>query len=126
MCRKVAECALNKSKEIEIWGDGNQTRSFMYIDDCIEGTMRVFNHHKFDIFNIGSEEQVSINTLLDTVEDVAGNKFPRKNVVGPRGVLNRNSNNEKVREILKWEPTIKLRDGIEKTYQWIYNQMSPV
>jgi nucleoside-diphosphate-sugar epimerase len=88
--------------------------------------MKVFNHHKFDIFNIGSEEQVSINKLLDTVEDVAGSKFPRKNVVGPRGVLNRNSNNEKVREILKWEPTIKLRDGIEKTYQWIYDKMSTV
>lgn len=126
MCRKVAECMLGKHKEIEVWGTGRQTRSFMYIDDCINGTMKVFNHYKFDIFNVGSEEQVEINKLLDTVEEVAGKQFPRKYIHGPIGVINRNSNNDKVRKELNWEPTISLHDGIAKTYEWIYDRISSV
>ena len=124
MCRKVAECVLGKHKEIEVWGTGLQTRSFMYITDAIDGIIKVFNHYKFDIFNVGSEEQVMINELLDKVEIVAGKNFPRKHIHGPIGVINRNSNNAKVRKELAWEPKIKLQHGINETYKWIYDQMS--
>lgn len=124
MCRKVAECVLGKHKEVEVWGTGLQTRSFMYITDAIDGIVKVFDHYKFDIFNVGSEEQVMINDLLDKVEIAAGKSFPRKHIHGPIGVINRNSNNDKVRKELEWEPKVRLQHGINETYKWIYDQMS--
>ena len=112
--------------EIEIWGDGHQTRSFMYIDDCIKGTQAIMNSEEVTFpINLGSEEKVSINELVDVVEKIAGVKLKRNyNLSAPKGVNGRNSENTLIRESLGWDPSISLLAGMEKTYAWIYDQMT--
>jgi GDP-D-mannose 3', 5'-epimerase len=124
ICRKVIEAKLSGRHEIEIWGDGNQTRSFTYIDDCIVGTQMILNSDFVDPINLGSSELVSINQLVDIVEEIAGIKLKRTyNLSAPRGVNGRNSDNSLIRSHFHWEPSTKLRDGMELTYRWIYDQM---
>lgn len=123
MCRKVIEAKLSGRLEIEIWGDGNQTRSFMYIDDCIEGINRIAQSQIEEPINLGSSELVTINGLVDLVEEIAGIKLKRTyNLNAPKGVNGRNSDNTRIRHYLDWEPGTRLRDGMEKTYAWIYNE----
>ena len=124
ICRKVIAAKLSGQHEIEIWGDGNQTRSFMYIDDCIKGTEMILNSEFVDPINLGSSELVSINQLVDVVEQIAGIKLKRTyNLSAPRGVTGRNSDNTLIQRLFQWEPSTRLRDGMEKTYRWIYDQM---
>ena len=125
LCRKIINAKLDGSKSIEIWGDGEQTRSFMYIDDCIEGTLKVFNSDYSDVFNIGSEEQVSINQLADYIENIADTKVERKYLLNkPKGVRGRSSDNSFVKEKINWDTKTTLRDGLKKTYSWIYNEIT--
>jgi nucleoside-diphosphate-sugar epimerase len=125
ICRKVAEAVLSGQSEIEIWGDGRQTRSFMYIDDCIEGTRKIMASDIEEPINLGSSKMVTINELVDLVEEVAGVKLTRRyDVFAPNGVRGRNSDNTMIRERLRWEPSISLRSGLEQTYRWIYDQVS--
>ena len=125
ICRKLIEAKLSGKHEIEIWGDGQQTRSFMYIDDCLKGTIALLESEITEVLNLGSSELVSINQLVDLVEDIAGIKVQRRyNLSAPKGVNGRNSDNTRIRELLGWEPGIRLRDGLEKTYAWIYDQMA--
>src|ERR1043165_2422846 len=125
VCRKVISAKLSGKPEIEIWGDGKQTRSFMYIDDCLKGTQMLTASDVIEPINIGSSELVSINQLVDIVEDIAGIKLKRNyNLSAPKGVNGRNSDNTLIKKLLKWEPNVKLRDGMEKTYRWIYDQMT--
>ena len=124
ICRKVFQAKLSNSKEIEIWGDGHQTRSFMYIDDCLTGTTSIMESGILEPINLGSSELVTINQLVDIAEDIAGVKLTRKyNLDAPKGVRGRNSDNTLILEKLNWEPSIRLRDGMEKTYQWIGDQI---
>jgi GDP-D-mannose 3',5'-epimerase len=121
--RKVAMAIISGRNEIEIWGDGEQSRSFMYIDDCLQGTQRLLHSDVEEPLNIGSDESVTINQLVDIVEEIAGVKFRRKyNLDAPKGVRGRNSDNALVRMRLGWAPSIPLRKGMEKTYRWIYDQ----
>src|SRR5262249_20960410 len=125
MCRKVIEAKLSGKHEIEIWGDGEQTRSFMYIDDCTEGTIKLAHSDIVEPLNIGSDELVSINRLVDIVEKIAGVKLKRKyKLDAPKGVRGRNSDNTMIKELLGWAPSIRLEDGMEKTYKWIYDEMA--
>ena len=125
ICRKVIEAKLSGASEIEIWGDGKQTRSFMYIDDCIDGTMRLMESEIDQPLNIGSDQLVSINELVDLVESIAGVHLERKYILdAPQGVRGRNSDNSLVRSLINWEPRVPLEDGIEKTYHWIHDQIS--
>jgi nucleoside-diphosphate-sugar epimerase len=125
ICRKVAEAAQGGDDEIEIWGDGKQTRSFTYIDDCVRGTIDILEGPRIDPINLGSSELVTIDQLVDTVEQIAGVKLRRNyNLEAPQGVRGRNSDNTRFRETYGWEPTISLRDGLEKTYAWISEQVS--
>jgi nucleoside-diphosphate-sugar epimerase len=121
ICRKIARAT--SGSEIEIWGDGEQTRSFLYIDECIEGTTRLLRSNQPGPFNIGSEEIISINQLVDIVADIAGKRILKRHIPGPTGVRGRNSDNRLIREKLKWEPQQRLRDGLEKTYAWIETQV---
>jgi GDP-D-mannose 3', 5'-epimerase len=122
--RKVAMAVISGRREIEIWGDGEQTRSFMYIDDCLQGTRLLMDSDYAEPLNIGSDEMVSINQLVDIVEDIAGVKLTRSyNLDAPKGVRGRNSDNTLVRDVLGWVPSTKLKDGMEKTYRWIYDQV---
>jgi nucleoside-diphosphate-sugar epimerase len=121
ICRKVAE-AENRSS-IEIWGDGKQTRSFLYIDECVEGVRRLMNSDFLGPVNIGSEEMVTINHLVDLVMNIAGKQLTINHIQGPQGVRGRNSDNRLLREKLSWEPTMKLSDGLAKTYLWIEQQI---
>jgi nucleoside-diphosphate-sugar epimerase len=126
VCRKVIEAKLTARHEIEIWGDGHQTRSFMYISDCLKGTQDLTWSDVIEPINIGSSELVSINRLVDIVEDIAGVKLRRSyNLKAPKGVNGRNSDNTLIQKLMGWEPNTKLRDGMEKTYRWIYDQMAP-
>lgn len=123
MCRKVIECIDKNNLEVEIWGDGEQTRSFMYIDDCITGIDKLMASEHTDPLNLGRSELVTINQLLDIVEDIANVKVKRKyNLNAPQGVRGRNSENSEIRKVLGWEPEIDLRTGMEKTYHWIDEQ----
>lgn len=125
ICRKVAEAVIGRKHEIEIWGDGEQTRSFMYIDDCVQGTIKIMQSDIVDPLNLGSSELVSINQLVSIVEDIAGVKLERNyNLDAPRGVRGRNSDNTMIQEKLGWQPSITLRDGLEKTYAWVYDQVA--
>jgi GDP-D-mannose 3',5'-epimerase len=125
ICRKVIRAQLDGQDEIEIWGDGEQTRSFMYIDDCLFGTLRLMESDVRDPINLGSDELVSINRLVSIVEDIAGVKLRRKyNLDAPKGVRGRNSDNTKIKKELGWAPSIRLRDGMAKTYAWIYDEMT--
>jgi GDP-D-mannose 3',5'-epimerase len=124
ICRKVIAARLSGKDEIEIWGDGHQTRSFMYIDDCLKGTQMIMDSDILEPINLGSSEKVSINQLVDIVEEIAGLKLKRRyNLAAPKGVNGRNSDNTLIRKYLGWEPDTKLRVGMEKTYRWIYDQM---
>jgi len=124
ICRKVIEARLSGSGSIEIWGDGQQTRSFMYIDDCLHGIQAIMRGDLLEPVNLGSSELVTINQLVDIVEDIAGVRLKRHyKLDAPRGVNGRNSDNTLIRQHLGWEPGIRLRDGLEKTYRWIYDQM---
>jgi GDP-D-mannose 3',5'-epimerase len=121
--RKVALAVINGMPDIEIWGDGEQTRSFMYIDDCVRGTKLLMNSDHVEPLNVGSDEMVSINQLVDIVEDIAGVKLKRRySLDAPKGVRGRNSDNTLISSALKWAPSISLRAGMEKTYAWIYDQ----
>jgi nucleoside-diphosphate-sugar epimerase len=123
--RKVIEAKMKGKNEIVIWGDGHQTRSFMYIDDCIKGIVDIMYSNIEEPINLGSSEMVSINQLVDIVEDIAGYKLKRKYDPGaPKGVRGRNSENTLIRKYLGWEPSIPLRTGMKKTYDWIFEQMS--
>jgi GDP-D-mannose 3',5'-epimerase len=127
ICRKVIEAKLSGRHEIEIWGTGSQTRSFMYIDDCLKGTQMILDSDIVEPLNLGSDELVTINQLVDIVEDIAGIKLKRKyNPKAPKGVNGRNSDNTLIRQYLGWAPGIRLREGLEKTYSWIYDQMAGV
>ena len=124
LCRKIILAKLSGKHEIEIWGDGEQTRSFMYIDDCIYGTKTILASDILEPINLGSSELVSINHLVDIIEDIAGIKVKRNYVLdAPQGVRGRNSDNTLIQKYLDWEPSITLRDGLEKTYAWIYDQI---
>jgi GDP-D-mannose 3', 5'-epimerase len=125
ICRKVAEAVLSGVHEIEIWGDGGQTRSFMYVDDCVEGTLRLMDSDFSEPINLGSDRLVTINQLVDIVESIAGVRLKRTyNLRAPVGVRGRNSDNTLIRRELGWEPRIALEDGLERTYGWIYDQLS--
>ena len=125
ICRKVAEAKLSGQHEIEIWGDGEQTRSFMYIDDCLTGTTKIMQSDILDPINLGSAELVTINQLVDIVEDIAGVRLTRQyKLDAPKGVRGRNSDNTRILERLNWEPSTSLADGMEKTYSWIYDQLT--
>lgn len=123
ICRKIIEAKTSGKLEIEIWGTGNQTRSFMYIDDCLAGSRLIMDSEILEPINLGSSELVSINHLVDIVEEIAGVKVKRTyDLNAPRGVNGRNSDNTLIKKYLHWEPSIRLRDGLEKTYAWIYDQ----
>ncbi len=125
ICRKVAEARLSGNGQIEIWGDGEQTRSFMYIDDCVDGSKAIFDSDILDPINLGSSEMVSINQLVDIVEGIAGIKLERQyDLSAPKGVRGRNSENTMIQERLGWEPSISLRTGLETTYAWIFDQVA--
>jgi len=124
ICRKVIQAKISGKHEIEIWGDGHQTRSFMYIDDCLKGTQAILNSNILEPINLGSSEVVTINGLVDIVEEIAGIKLKRSyNLKAPKGVNGRNSDNSLIQKYLQWEPDTRLRDGMEKTYAWIHEQM---
>jgi nucleoside-diphosphate-sugar epimerase len=123
ICRKVAEAVLSGDLRIEIWGDGTQTRSFTYIDDCVRGTLALAASDVAEPLNIGSSELVTINGLVDVVEEIAGVRLERRyRLDAPRGVNGRNSDNTLLRAALGWEPDTRLRDGMERTYAWVYDQ----
>lgn len=124
ICRKVIHAKLSGEHQIEIWGDGQQTRSFMYIDDCVVGTQKIMHSDILEPINLGSSELVTINQLVDIAEDIAGIKLHRNyKLDAPKGVNGRNSDNTLIQQYLGWEPSIKLRDGLAQTYAWIYDQM---
>ncbi|MEX2454402.1 MAG: NAD-dependent epimerase/dehydratase family protein [Rhodospirillaceae bacterium] len=125
VCRKVIQAKLSNDHRIEIWGDGEQTRSFMYIDDCLDGSRRLMDSDVAEPLNVGSDELVSINRLVDIVEKIAGVTLERSyKLDAPKGVRGRNSDNTLITERLGWAPSIRLDDGMEKTYAWIYDQMT--
>ena len=125
ICRKVIKAKTTGNHEIEIWGDGNQTRSFMYIDDCIRGSTMLMESNFRDPINIGSSQKVTINQLVDIAENIAGIKLHRKyNLNAPKGVNGRNSDNTLILNKFNWEPSISLETGLTKTYKWIYDQMN--
>jgi nucleoside-diphosphate-sugar epimerase len=117
ICRKVGEAS--DGGEVEIWGDGKQTRSFLYVDECLEGVRRLMESDCIDPVNIGSDEMVSINTLVDIVSDIAGKTVVKKHIPGPQGVRGRNSDNNFIEKMIGWKPSTKLKDGLRKTYSWI-------
>jgi nucleoside-diphosphate-sugar epimerase len=125
ICRKVIEAKLSGNHEINIWGDGKQTRSFMYIDDCVKGSQMIMDSDIDEPINLGSSEIVTINGLVDLAEEIAGIKLKRTyDLNAPKGVNGRNSDNTMILEKLGWEPSIRLRDGLEKTYRWIEEQIA--
>jgi GDP-D-mannose 3',5'-epimerase len=124
ICRKVLEARISGKHEIEIWGDGNQTRSFMYVNDCTKGVVDICHSDIVEPINLGSSELVTINQLVDMAEDLAGVKLKRiYNLNAPKGVSGRNSDNTKIQQYLGWEPSIKLRDGLARTMVWIEQQL---
>ncbi len=124
ICRKVIKAKLSGEHDIEIWGDGNQTRSFMYIDDCVRGTQMIMDSEIIEPINLGSDELVTINELVDIVEKIAGIRLRRHyNLNAPKGVNGRNSDNTMIRERLDWAPSTRLADGMERTYRWILDQV---
>jgi GDP-D-mannose 3',5'-epimerase len=123
MCRKVAIAKLTGNHEIEIWGDGEQTRSFCYIDDCLEGMHRLMRSDFRDPLNLGQDRMVTINQLADIVAAIAGIRITKKHIEGPMGVRGRNSDNTLLRKVLDWEPAVSLEDGLGRTYAWIESQI---
>jgi GDP-D-mannose 3',5'-epimerase len=125
ICRKVARAVLDGTNRIEIWGDGEQTRSFTYVDDCVEGTLRLTKSDVTEPLNIGSDELVTINELVDLVEGIAGVTLHRNyDLSAPQGVRGRNSDNSLISDRLGWAPSISLEEGLQNTYKWIFDQMS--
>jgi nucleoside-diphosphate-sugar epimerase len=126
LCRKIVNCIINQENYIDVWGDGEQTRSFLYIDDCIEGTLRLFEAEYTEPLNIGSDEQVSINQMINIIKDISGIKKLNKNyqLDKPKGVRGRSSNNRRAIKILNWSYKTSLRDGLNKTYDWILKEMT--
>ncbi len=126
LCRKVLNAKLNNHNKIQVWGDGKQTRTFLYVDDCVEGTLRLFESDYSKPVNIGSDEQVSINQMIDIIENIAGiKKLDREYQLDkPKGVRGRSSNNDLVKKILNWNYKIKLEEGLKNTYQWINSEIS--
>jgi len=124
LCRKVAIAKLTGHDEIDVWGDGEQTRSFCYIDDCVEGLQRLMESAHREPLNLGQDRLISVNALADMVADAAGIRITKRHVPGPQGVRGRNSNNDRLRSILGWEPQISLEDGMARTYQWIEAQVA--
>jgi nucleoside-diphosphate-sugar epimerase len=124
ICRKVAEASLGEGRGIEIWGDGKQTRSFMYVDDCVQGTLTIAAGPRIEPINLGSSELVTIDGLVDIVEGIAGIQLERHyELDAPQGVRGRNSDNTLIQETYGWEPSITLREGLEKTYAWVHEQV---
>jgi GDP-D-mannose 3',5'-epimerase len=122
ICRKVA--LAKQEDEIEVWGDGLQTRSYCYIDDCVEGIYRLMQSEHHEPINLGQDRMITINELVDIVENIAGKKIRKRyDLTKPQGVRGRNSDNTRLREVLKWEPRISLEEGLKKTYNWIYEQL---
>ena len=120
LCRKIIDSILNKQDTIDVWGDGNQTRSFLYIDDCIDATLKLFDSEYHGPINIGSEEKVSINEMIDKIEIISKKKVKKNYQLDkPKGVRGRNSDNTLIRKQLNWDPKFKLHQGLEKTYKWI-------
>ena len=124
ICRKVAEAS--GGGEIEIWGDGKQTRSFLYIDECVEGVRRLVDSDSIGPFNIGSEEMVTIDQLVQMVSEIAGKKVSINHIPGPTGVRGRNSDNALIRQELGWAPSKRLREGLVKTYEWIHTEVMKI
>lgn len=124
MCRKVAYAKFTGNPEIEIWGDGEQTRSFCYIDDCVTGIYKLMRSDYREPLNLGQDRLISINDLADMAAAAAGIKIVKKHVDGPQGVRGRNSDNTRLRDVLGWEPSISLEDGLARTYQWIEDQVA--
>jgi nucleoside-diphosphate-sugar epimerase len=124
MCRKVATAKLTGDPTVEIWGDGEQTRSFCYIDDCVEGIHRLMRSNHHEPLNLGQDRLISINGLADLVAKVADFSIEKVHVSGPQGVRGRNSDNSKLRQVLQWEPAISLEDGLARTYEWIEAQVA--
>ena len=124
LCRKVINAKINNENEVEVWGDGEQTRSFMFIDDCIKGTLKIFESDYRDVFNVGSDEQVSINQMLDKIENISNYKFKRKYLLDkPKGVRGRSSDNTFIKSKINWAPSISLEEGLKKTYSWIEDEI---
>ena len=124
MCRKIAIAKLSSDHEIEIWGDGEQTRSFCYITDCVEGLYRLMRSDFHEPLNLGQDRMVTINELADMVANIAGISITKKHIDGPQGVRGRNSDNTLLREVLGWEPNVSLEDGLKVTYDWIEQQVT--
>jgi nucleoside-diphosphate-sugar epimerase len=124
ICRKVIEAKRSGKHEIEIWGNGEQTRSFMFIEDCVKGTQMIMHSDVVDAINLGSDELVTINQLVDIIEGIGGIKLKRSyNLKAPKGVNGRNSDNTLITKLLGWAPSIRLKAGLEKTYAWIWDQI---
>jgi len=124
LCRKVAVAKTSGNPEVEIWGDGEQTRSFCYIDDCVEGLARIMRSDYDRPLNLGQDRLVTINWLADTIADIAGVEIVKKHVPGPQGVRGRNSDNSRLRDVLGWEPEVSLEEGLARTYSWIENEVA--
>ena len=124
LCRKIAHAKLTGQNDIEIWGDGGQTRSFCYIEDCVEGIYRLMLSDHSEPINLGQDRMISINQLADIIAHIAGVEIVKKHIDGPQGVRGRNSDNERLRQVLGWEPQISLEAGLETTYRWIEQQVS--
>jgi len=123
LCRKIAHAKLTGADSIDIWGDGEQTRSFCYIDDCVEGIYRLMRSDFHEPLNLGQDRMVTINQLADMIAGIAGVRIEKKHIPGPQGVRGRNSDNSLLREVLGWEPAISLEDGLTTTYRWIEQQV---
>ena len=123
MCRKIAVAKLTENPEIEIWGDGKQTRSFCYIDDCTNGLHRLMRSDYRQPLNLGQDRMVTIDELADMVAEIAGIRIEKKHIEGPQGVRGRNSDNSRLREVLEWEPEIPLEEGLRQTYVWVEEQV---
>lgn len=124
MCRKVAYAKFTGKPEIDIWGDGEQTRSFCYIDDCVTGIYKLMRSDHREPLNLGQDRLITINELADMAAAAAGINIEKKHIDGPQGVRGRNSDNTRLREVLGWEPEISLEDGLRRTYQWIEQQVA--
>jgi Nucleoside-diphosphate-sugar epimerases len=119
LCRKIAVAKVTKDPVIDIWGDGEQTRSFCYIDDCVKGIYKLMQSEYYQPLNLGQDRMVSINQLADIIAEIAGYPVEKRHIPGPEGVRGRNSDNARLRNVLKWEPEISLEDGLARTYSWI-------
>ena len=125
LSRKVAQSKINKTNNIEVWGDGKQTRTFLYVDDCIEGTLKLFESEYSDPVNIGSDEQVSINQMIEIIEEISNVDTLKREyqLDKPKGVRGRSSNNDLAKKVLNWSYELSLKDGLTKTYNWIYFEL---